>query len=62
WLGFLKGEAPLLPGNQGLWDQLMALRWVKDNIRAFGGDSDDVTIGGQSFGSVCVSALSITRQ
>jgi para-nitrobenzyl esterase len=60
-LGFFASEETYkqygTTGNWGLLDQIKLLEWVRDNIEEFGGDPDQVTIGGESAGSWSVSAL-----
>ena len=47
-------EDDVVPGNMGMKDQVMALRWVQENIKSFGGNPDSVTISGLSAGGASV--------
>lgn len=53
-IGFLSMENELLPGNNGLKDQSMALSWIKKNIKVFGGNPESITISGTSAGGASV--------
>ncbi|CAN8013718.1 unnamed protein product [Ixodes persulcatus] len=53
-LGFLYARHRDLPGNAGLFDQNLALKWVKDNIEYFGGDPDSITVMGHGAGAQSV--------
>lgn len=64
-LGYLDFSAYGTPerpieNNLGLRDQIAALEWVRDNIAAFGGDPDQVTIFGESAGAISVTTLMAT--
>ena len=50
-LGFLAAGVDSAPGNAGLYDILLALQWVRDNIVSFGGNPGRVTLWGQSSGA-----------
>ncbi|KAF2886488.1 hypothetical protein ILUMI_19685, partial [Ignelater luminosus] len=53
-LGFLSTEDDVVPGNNGMKDQTAALKWIKQNIKYFGGNPDSITITGLSAGGASV--------
>lgn len=59
-VGFLNLEDESAPGNQGLKDQVMALKWIQQNISKFGGDQNNVTIFGESAGGAAVHYLTLS--
>ncbi|XP_013141514.1 PREDICTED: cholinesterase-like isoform X3 [Papilio polytes] len=60
--GFMCLNDPKVPGNQGFKDQLLALRWIKDNIGSFGGNSNKITLFGESAGGISVDYHLLSRQ
>ncbi|CAH2241798.1 jg16360 [Pararge aegeria aegeria] len=65
WLGaygFMCIDTPEVPGNQGLKDQRLALRWIKNNIASFGGDNNKISLVGESAGSVSVEFQLMANQ
>ena len=56
-MGWLTSGDSEAPGNYGLQDQILALRWVQQHIESFGGDKDSVTLAGFSSGAASVNYL-----
>lgn len=54
-LGFIDLESDREAGNQGLYDQANAFKWVRDNIAHFGGDPHSITLFGESSGAISIS-------
>lgn len=55
--GTLFADSERMPGNMCAYDQILALKWVRDHIAFFGGDPDKITVFGESAGSMSISAL-----
>jgi acetyl esterase/lipase len=58
--GFLSLQNEIVPGNAGLKDQVLAIKWIKKNVQYFGGDPEEITVMGQSAGGASVSFLQLS--
>ncbi|XP_067000442.2 carboxylesterase 1F [Anabrus simplex] len=58
--GFLSLGIEEIPGNAGMYDQLLALQWTYDNIQYFGGDPNQITVAGVSAGAVSAGLLYVS--
>ncbi|CAD5229531.1 unnamed protein product [Bursaphelenchus okinawaensis] len=59
-IGFIATGDSTIPGNNGLWDQILALQWVKENAVVFGGDPNNIMLMGQGSGAACASLLALS--
>lgn len=60
YLGFFCTGDEHSIGNYGIWDQIMALKWINNNISKFGGNPNNITVFGQSAGAVSTDILSLS--
>ncbi|CAL1537737.1 unnamed protein product [Lymnaea stagnalis] len=58
--GFLTTKDDDLPANNGLWDQYLALKWVKENIHHFEGNASAITVFGESAGAISTALLAVS--
>ncbi|KAI1293012.1 Acetylcholinesterase-1 [Halotydeus destructor] len=58
--GYFNGNRTDAPGNLGLWDQAMAIKWTYENIEPFGGDPDRITVAGASSGAAAAFVLAVS--
>ncbi|CAD5231367.1 unnamed protein product [Bursaphelenchus xylophilus] len=59
-LGYFCLDDEYIRGNFGFWDQIMALKFIKENISKFGGDPERITVFGQSAGGAATDLLSVS--
>ena len=62
FVGFLSTGDSIAAGNYGLWDQLLALQFVKNNIKYFYGNPDRITIAGHDAGAASVGIHLLSPQ
>lgn len=57
----LLAESDYGAGNYGIWDQVAAIQWVRENISQFGGDAENITAFGQSAGAMSLQLLAVSQ-
>lgn len=59
--GFISSGTPDLPGNNGIFDMMLAVQWVKKHIEFFGGDVTKINVGGHETGASAAQIIGLSK-